>query len=81
MLELKSKHNERQEMNQLTESEMRIVTLAMTSQLIDEKEKLAKVNFSDDYTLDVVKKLRELQRVYEKVIDIERQAFRAEKNK
>lgn len=81
MVVLKSKHNERQEMNELTASELKIVTLAMTRTLLERKEEVSTKHFSDEYTVEVVKNLRELQRVYEKVIEIERQAIKAEQSK
>ena len=81
MVVLKSKHNERQEMNQLTTDELKVISLAMVSEIIGEKDKLARLSFTDDYTLEVVKNLRKLQSVYEKFIEIERQALRAEQNK
>ena len=66
-------------MNELTAQELKVVTLAMTGQLMEQKEKLAEKHFSDEYTLKVVKDLRELQSVYEKVLAIER-AVRTEQD-
>ena len=66
-------------MNELTAQELNVVTLALTGQLMQQKEKIAEKNFTDEYTLKVVKELRELQSVYEKVLAIER-AVRTEQD-
>ena len=66
-------------MKELTAKELNVITLAMTGQLLEQKEKVATKNFTDEYTLKVVKDLRELQSVYEKVLAIER-AVRTEQD-
>ena len=66
-------------MKELTAQELNVVTLALTGQLMQQKEKIAEKNFTDEYTLKVVKELRKLQSVYEKVLAIER-AVRTEQD-
>lgn len=67
-------------MNELTAQELKTVTLALTGQLMEQKEKIATKNYSDEYTLKLVNDLKDLQKVYEKLLRIENSVNRLEQN-